>query len=111
MQEWFQDAQFWVDMNAYVSDWAQEAYGVDLKGPIHWVPTTTGFLDLALAGLAWGLQPQTMVQPHLEAGRLVELAPGHAIKIKLYWTVARIHASSLQALTEAVVAAAREGLR
>jgi hypothetical protein len=27
VQEWFQDAQFWVDMNAYVSDWAQEAYG------------------------------------------------------------------------------------
>jgi hypothetical protein len=27
VQEWFQDAQFWIDMNAYVSDWSQEAYG------------------------------------------------------------------------------------
>lgn len=25
-QEWLQDAAFWVDMNAYVSDWAQEVY-------------------------------------------------------------------------------------
>ena len=27
VQEWFQDAQFWIDMNVYVSDWSQEAYG------------------------------------------------------------------------------------
>jgi hypothetical protein len=27
MQEWLQDSAFWVDMNAYVSDWAQEVYG------------------------------------------------------------------------------------
>ncbi len=26
-QEWLQDAPFWADMNAYVSDWAQEVYG------------------------------------------------------------------------------------
>ncbi len=27
MQEWLQDSAFWVDMNTYVSDWAQEVYG------------------------------------------------------------------------------------
>ena len=26
-QEWLQDSAFWVDMNAYVSDWSQEVYG------------------------------------------------------------------------------------
>lgn len=26
-QEWLQDASFWIDMNAYVSDWSQEVYG------------------------------------------------------------------------------------
>ena len=26
MQEWLQDSAFWVDMNAYVSDWSQEVY-------------------------------------------------------------------------------------
>jgi len=31
MQEWLQDAAFWVDMNAYVSDWSQEVYG-DVRG-------------------------------------------------------------------------------
>jgi LysR family transcriptional regulator (chromosome initiation inhibitor) len=81
---------------------------VELKGPVHWVPTTMGFLDMTLVGLAWGLHPRSLVRPHLDAGRLVELAPG--IEIKLYWTVARLHASSLQALTEAVLAAAKSGL-
>ncbi len=27
LQEWLQDSAFWVDMNVYVSDWAQEVYG------------------------------------------------------------------------------------
>ena len=27
LQEWLQDAAFWADMNTYVSDWSQEAYG------------------------------------------------------------------------------------
>ena len=27
MQEWLQDAAFWSDVNAYVSDWSQEVYG------------------------------------------------------------------------------------
>ena len=27
LQEWLQDGAFWVDMNAYVGDWAQEVYG------------------------------------------------------------------------------------
>jgi len=27
LQEWLQDSAFWVDMNTYVSDWAQEVYG------------------------------------------------------------------------------------
>lgn len=30
LQEWLQDSAFWVDMNAYVGDWSQEAYG-DLR--------------------------------------------------------------------------------
>lgn len=31
LQEWLQDSTFWVDMNAYVSDWSQEVYA-DVRG-------------------------------------------------------------------------------
>jgi LysR family transcriptional regulator (chromosome initiation inhibitor) len=83
---------------------------VELSAPPHWVPSTQGFLDLALAGLGWGLQPVPLARPHIAAGRLVELPPGEPIGVALYWTVARLHGHSLRALTEAVRAAAREGL-
>lgn len=82
--------------------WAREAHGLDLAAPVHWVPSTQGFLDFALAGLAWGMQPVALAQPHLAAGRLVELPPGRQVAVELHWTVARLHAPPLRALTDAV---------
>lgn len=90
--------------------WAREAHGVELVGPVHWVPSTHGFLDMTLLGLGWGLHPCVMVEDHIAAGRLVELAPAHRVDVALYWTAARLHAGSLRGLTEAVRAAARKVL-
>lgn len=87
--------------------WVRELHGVDLAAPTHWMPSTQAFLDLALSGLAWGLQPRVLAQPHLDAGRLVELSPGRAIDVPLYWTVARLHSAPLAALTAAVRTASR----
>jgi LysR family transcriptional regulator (chromosome initiation inhibitor) len=42
---------------------------------------------------------------------LVELPPALRIEVKLHWTVARLHAASLRALTDAVRRAASEGLQ
>jgi LysR family transcriptional regulator (chromosome initiation inhibitor) len=91
--------------------WAREAHGVDLNVPVHWVPSAQGFLDLALAGLAWGLLPAPLAEPEIAAGRLVELPPALRIEVKLYWTVPRLHATSLRALTDAVRKAAGKSLR
>lgn len=90
--------------------WAAEAHGVELAAPAHRVPSTHGFLDLALAGLAWGVHPVQFVEAHIAAGRLIELPPKLRIGVKLYWTVARLHSGSLRRLTEAVRAAARQSL-
>lgn len=90
--------------------WASRAHGFDLVAPTHWIPSTQGFIDLALAGLAWGLQPLPLATAHIAAGRLIELPPGLRIDVKLYWTVARLHAASLRQLTEAVRAAANRTL-
>lgn len=92
--------------------WARTAHDVDLSGPAHWVPSTHAFLDLTLSGLGWSLHPQALARPHIEAGRLAELPPCLPIDVKLYWTVSRLHASTLSALTQAVRAvAARELVR
>jgi hypothetical protein len=41
MQEWLQDSAFWVDMNAYVSDWSQEVYGDVRAYAVPGSPVTT----------------------------------------------------------------------
>ena len=90
--------------------WAREVAGVDLAAPTHWLPSTHGFVDACLAGLGWGLHPLALVEGHLAAGRLVEVAPGHRLDVPLHWQFARIGARVLADLTRAVVAAARASL-
>ena len=90
--------------------WARTVAAVDLAAPVHWLPSTQGFVDAALAGMGWGLNPLALVTPHLSSGRLVELAPGHRLDVPLHWQYARIGARLLVDLTRAVVAAARRDL-
>jgi LysR family transcriptional regulator (chromosome initiation inhibitor) len=82
--------------------WAREAHGVELGGPIHWVPSTHGFVDFVLEGIGWSLHPLALIEPYLASGRLVELSPAQYIDVELYWTVARLHAASLRHLSDAV---------
>lgn len=90
--------------------WAQEAYQIELNAPIHWVPSTQGFLDLTLAGLAWGMQPLHLVKTHLATGQLIELPPGLRLNVALYWIVTRLHANALRHLTRAVCTIAAQEL-
>lgn len=90
--------------------WLRQVYDVDLDGPTHWIPSTQGFLDLAMAGLAWGLQPRLLAQPHIDSGRLIALASAHPLLVPLYWTVSRLQAQALNSMTAAVRNAARRYL-
>lgn len=91
--------------------WAKEVHDADLMAPTLWVPSTHAFLDFALAGVAWGMQPAQLAAPHLAAGRLVELTPGAVTSVPLFWNVVRLHAASLKMLSDAIVAAGRQSLR
>jgi LysR family transcriptional regulator, chromosome initiation inhibitor len=82
-----------------------------LAPPQHRVPSTHGFIHAALHGLGWGMNPEALVAPLLASGELVELAPGQVLDVPLYWQHWRLEAGVLRALTDAVVAAARTGLR
>jgi LysR family transcriptional regulator, chromosome initiation inhibitor len=90
--------------------WMAQAVGAELTAPVHWIPATHGFVDAALVGLGWGMNPIALAEPHLAAGRLVELLPGRRLDIPLHWQQARIGARLLESLTRDVVAAARQGL-
>lgn len=90
--------------------WVRETHGIELKAPMHWVPSTFGFLNLTLSGMAWGMNPAMLARPLIAEGKLIELTPGASLAVTLYWTVTRLHASALTALTDAVRRAARSRL-
>lgn len=90
--------------------WMCEAVGAELAAPTHQTPSTQAFVDLALAGLGWCMNPLSLVEDALAAGRLVELVPGRRLDVPLHWQHARVGARLLDALTRAVVDTARRRL-
>lgn len=92
------------------ADWLKRAFGRDIAHPTHWLPSTQGFVEAALLGMGWGLNPVQLVEGHLKAGRLVELLSGAPLDVPLHWQVSRLGADPLQPLTRAVVEVARSEL-
>ena len=77
-----------------------------LNPPQHLVPSTHGFIHAALSGLGWGMNPDMLVAPLLASGELVEIAPGVAIDVPLFWQHWRLDLTVMHALTASVRAAA-----
>lgn len=88
-------------------DWLRARFGGNVAGPVHWLPSTEGFVTAALAGLGWGMNPALLVADHLAAGRLVELSPGAVFDRPLYWQINRRVAGHLEGVTRALRGYAR----
>ena len=93
------------------AQWTRRVCRREVETPAHWFPATQAFLDAALAGIGWGMNPESLVRAHLESGALVELVPGRTLTVPLYWQHTRLQVPMLNRLTEAVVRVAREALR
>jgi LysR family transcriptional regulator (chromosome initiation inhibitor) len=81
---------------------------VDL--PRHTLPSPQAFVTAALAGMGWGLQPLALIASHLQDGALVDLVPGSALDVPLYWQHARAATKLLDGLSREVLAAAAREL-
>lgn len=90
--------------------WVETTLDIKLSAPTHWLPSTHAFMDGAVAGLGWAMNPLSLVRHHLDAGRLVELIPRAALDVPLHWQYARLGTTLLDRLTRAVIAAARQNL-
>ncbi|WP_417244603.1 LysR family transcriptional regulator ArgP [Celeribacter sp.] len=86
--------------------WTTARTGRRMSLPTHRIPSTHGFVDAALSGLGWGLNPHQLLEPHLATGRLALLSPD-PLDIPLYWHVSRLSAARLADVTEAVKEAAK----
>ena len=91
-------------------DWIRRTFGRTIVHPTHWLPSTRSFVDAALGGMGWGLNPDLLVREHLSAGRLVELVPGAILDVPLFWQINRLAADRLGILTRNVVEAGRRAL-
>lgn len=90
--------------------WARKLLRRDLRLDAHRLPSTHAFVEAALCGLGWGLNPEPLVAAHLARGRLVELVPGRPLDVPLHWQVARLELPLLATLTREVEAAAAQQL-
>jgi len=93
------------------AQWTRRVCRREVETPAHWFPATQAFRDACLAGIGWGMNPESLVREHLKSGALVELVPGRTLSVPLYWQHTRLQVPMLNRLTEAVVKAAREALR
>lgn len=79
--------------------------------PIHYVPSTAGFVAFAQRGLGWGMMPEPFVREPLAHGTLAEFAPRRHLDVPLYWHRWRLRSPALDAVTRAVRQAASGSLR
>ncbi|MZD07395.1 ArgP/LysG family DNA-binding transcriptional regulator, partial [Streptomyces sp. SID5785] len=85
--------------------------GPGAQGVRHAMPTSEGFVAAVADGLGWGVLPEAQVEPLLDAGRLVLLAPDRPVDVPLYWQQWKLDSPALAALTESVTAVAARALR
>lgn len=90
--------------------WLDRHVAPRLSPPAHFMGSSQAFVDAAVAGIGWGMNPAQLVQPHLDAGRLVPLLPDTALPVPLTWQVSRIMAPALAPVTDAVLKSARQHL-
>lgn len=90
--------------------WISQVFGASIVHPTHWLPSTQSFVDAALLGMGWGMNPALLVRDHLAEKRLVELVAGTPLDVPLFWQVNRLAADRLKSLTDAVVEVARREL-
>ncbi|NUB13553.1 ArgP/LysG family DNA-binding transcriptional regulator [Azospirillum brasilense] len=92
------------------TQWTRQAFGVEIASPTHWMPSTHAFVDAALAGLGWGMNPEPLVAGALRDGRLVALVPDQPLDVPLFWQRSRIASRTLADITRSVLTTARAQL-
>lgn len=91
--------------------WLRQRFGRGLAPPSHYLPASQAFVDAALLGLGWGINPEMLVRAHLGGGRLVALDPGQPLDTPLFWQSIRAARPALAPLTRALCDHARAVLR
>ena len=71
-----------------------------------YVPSSEGQVRAVMAGWGVSVLPELQVREHLQSQRLVDIAPGQVLPVKLYWHCWNLDSVVLDALTKALTSAA-----
>ena len=89
------------------ANWLKHCFGKLPTAPTHYLPSSHSFVDAALLGLGWGMNPEILVRDHLAEGRLVALDPHRTLDTPLFWQSARAARTALAPLRRAIQASAK----
>lgn len=82
-----------------------------LAPPVHYVPTSTGFVDAAALGLGWCLAPELLIKPAVDAGRIVIVDRKRWLDVPLYWQSVAVRSDTMEQVGKALRAATAKLLR
>ncbi|MFD1839018.1 LysR family transcriptional regulator ArgP [Paracidovorax cattleyae] len=93
------------------SEFIMRTFGLKRVALHHlFVPSSEGQVRAVIAGWGAGVVPELLARPALASGALVDLAPGHALPIQLYWHCWNLESEVLDSLTDALMATAARSL-
>jgi LysR family transcriptional regulator (chromosome initiation inhibitor) len=82
----------------------------ELRWPAQWLPSAHGFVDACLRDMGWGVNPEPLVRSELACGTLVDIRPGAALSLPLYWQRWRLGSPTLAVLSNEIIAGAATAL-
>lgn len=93
------------------AEFISRAFGLkQLKLKQCFVPSSEGQVRAALLGWGASVVPELLALPQLATGELVNLAPEMKLHIDLYWHCWNLNSALINALSEAVISAAKGAL-
>lgn len=81
-----------------------------IEPPRHFIPSSAEFALAVELGMGWGMLPEQQCVAPLADGRMVELDPGSAIELPLYWQRWNLRSPVLDALSAIIAEEAAAAL-
>lgn len=82
-----------------------------LAPPVHYLPTSSGFIEAAARGLGWCVGPESLITPALQAKNIVILDSKRWLDVPLYWQHSAVRSTTLQRISQTLRETAVHALR
>lgn len=71
--------------------------------PIHYAPTSVMFINLLKNGIGYGVLPDQQSKELIDSGSIVDLFPGDAVCVRLFWHCWNLKSRLLQSLSKELI--------